>query len=36
MSQKRPVVKSLVCTPEWSELHPVGSGKPEKVLRGGV
>lgn len=33
-SQKRPVVKDLVCNPKWSELHPVGSGKPEKVYVG--
>ena len=36
MSHKRLVVKGFVCTPEWSELHPLGSRKPETVLRRGV
>lgn len=36
MILERVVVKGLVCNPAWSELHPAGSGKSEKVLCGEV
>lgn len=36
MNHERSVVKGFVCNPMGSELHPVGSRKPDKVLRGEV
>lgn len=32
MGHKRLVVKGFVCSPKWSEFHPLGSRKPEKIL----